>query len=90
MKNLAWILSGVAILEAVVMMALPYVSPRQTFLGVRTGAEFRASQSGRKVLLQCWGQVIGWSVLTLALLLRVGGLSDRLAAWLAILPIVGR
>ena len=56
---------------------------------MRTGAEFRASQSGRKVLLRYWGQVIGWSVLTLALLLGVGGLPDRLAAWLAMLPIVG-
>ena len=41
------------------------------------------------MLLRYWGQVIGWSVLTLALLLGVGGLPDRLAAWLAMLPIVG-
>ena len=89
MKNLSWILTGAAILEAGVMMALPYLSPRQMFFGVRTGAEFRASQSGRKVLLQYWGQVFGWSVVTLALLLGVGRLPDRFAAWLAMLPIVG-
>jgi hypothetical protein len=89
MKTLAWMLTGAAILEAGMMMALPYLSPRQMFFGVRAGAEFRGSPSGRKVLAQYWGHVFGWLVVALALLLGVGGLPAQVAGWLAMLPIVG-
>ena len=64
------------LLEAVIMLVLPYLSPRPIFFGVRTGVDFRGTEQGRRIRLQYWAQVLAWAAVSLALLLGIGGFSD--------------
>ena len=89
MKNPVLWLAVVVCLETAMMMALPYLSPRQVYFGVRTGAEFRDTEVGRKLRTAYWVQVLIWCVVSLAAMLPVGLLSQNAAGFLAMLPIVG-
>ncbi|HTS30614.1 MAG TPA: DUF5808 domain-containing protein [Bryobacteraceae bacterium] len=88
MTRPVWMLTAIVILEGAVMMALPYLSPRRMFFGVRTGAEFRATGAGRKILAQYIGWVFGWFSLAAAILIGTGGLEDSTLAALTIAPMV--
>jgi len=63
-----WILIVTIVLEAAVMMLLPYLSPRPLFFGVRTGIAFRESELGRKIRGQYWGRVIASAGISTALM----------------------
>lgn len=77
------ILAVAAVLEAIIMMVLPYISPRPIFFGVQTGVEFRESAEGRKVRWQYWAQVIAWGLIGAVL-----SLSTSTLGMAAMLPIV--
>ena len=49
-----WILIATVLLEAGVMLLLPYLSPRPLYFGVRTGVAFRDSEAGRKIRGLYW------------------------------------
>jgi uncharacterized membrane protein len=76
------------LLQAVIMLVLPYLSPRPIFFGVRTGSDFRRSEQGRKICTQYWVQVLMWAAVSLALLLGIGGIRDTALGLAALLPIV--
>jgi uncharacterized membrane protein len=63
-----WILIVSILLEAAVMMLLPYLSPRPLYFGVRTGVAFRESQAGRKIRGLYWGRVIASAGIGMAVL----------------------
>jgi hypothetical protein len=55
---MTWVLMAAMLLEAAIMMLLPYLSPRPIFFGVHTGVEFRRRTEGRRILKQYWAQVL--------------------------------
>jgi uncharacterized membrane protein len=86
MTRPVWLMAAIVALEGLVMMALPYLSPRQIFFGVRTGAEFRSTDIGRKILAKYLGSVFAWSVIAAAAVLASGGRPDSALALLTIAP----
>jgi uncharacterized membrane protein len=78
-----WILVVAILLEAAVMMLLPYLSPRPLYFGVRTGVAFRESEAGRRVRTQYWLLVMASAAIGVAWLLAASTMS-----YVAMLPIV--
>ena len=78
-----WILIVTILLEAAVMLLLPYLSPRPLYFGVHTGVAFRETEAGRKIRAHYWGRVIASAGIGLALLLIA-----PMMPFLAMLPIV--
>jgi uncharacterized membrane protein len=86
MNNPAWIFRLVLILMGGLMLALPQLSPRDLYFGVRTGGAFRASQEGKAAAAWYrWCVVIG-VIAALALDLILSGLPDVVKALLPLLP----
>jgi uncharacterized membrane protein len=77
-----WILIVSILLEAAVMMVVPYLAPRPLFFGVRTGIAFRESEAGRKILAHYLGRVIASAGIGIALLTLAPNM-----AYMAMLPI---
>lgn len=77
-----WILVVAILLEAAIMMLLPYLSPRPLYFGVRTGDGFRNSEAGRKIRAHYWILVLASAAIGVAVLLAASAL-----AYLTILPI---
>ena len=50
MIEIRWVMLVTVALTAGVMLALPHLTPRGIFFGVRTGEEFRRSEAGRSAL----------------------------------------
>ena len=72
MNNPMWIFRLVLVLLGGVMAALPHLSPRALYFGVRTGAEFRQSAEGRAAAAWYRWWVAGGVVAGLALILATG------------------
>ena len=89
MRDPVWMLAVAAILEAVVMMLLPNLSPRHIFFGVRTGAEFRATDQGRRVLVRYRGQLFGWTAVSLFIVLGMRALPEGILGITAMFPLLG-
>ena len=78
-----WILVAAIILEAAVMLLLPYLAPRPLYFGVRTGVAFRESETGRKIRGKYWGRVVASAGIGVAGLLVAPNLP-----YVAMLPMV--
>ena len=86
MNNPIWAFRVVLILLGAVMLALPYLSPRNLFFGVRVGAAFRENEAGRAALAWYRWWVVGGIAAALALNLAASGMPDAVLAFSPLLP----
>jgi hypothetical protein len=89
MKTPVAIVAGLVGLQSLVMLTLPHLSPRKMFFGVRTGAAFRRTAAGRRVLASYRLQVCCWFAVSVALLFASGGSEGRLKPFVSLLPALG-
>ena len=66
-----WVLIVTSILESAIMLALPYLSPRPIYFGVRTGSAFRDTPFGRRVRMQYTGLVLLFAAIAAVLLMLI-------------------
>ena len=89
MTQALWIATVSIVLEGVVLLLLPNLTPSQMYFGIRTGAAFRGTEFGRRVRRQYRLQVLAWLALSAVLMMAESSGSELPAAIGSMLPFVG-
>ncbi|HKA01012.1 MAG TPA: DUF5808 domain-containing protein [Candidatus Solibacter sp.] len=81
------ILIVTSVLESAIMLALPYLSPRPIYFGVRTGSAFRDTPFGRSVRTQYTALVLLFAAIAAGFLIFTPGPPEWMPGIAAMLPI---
>src|SRR5262249_17037855 len=77
-----------SILESAIMLALPYLSPRPIYFGIRTGSAFRDTPLGRSVRIQYNALVLLFAAIAVGFLMFTAGPAEWMPGIAAMLPII--